>query len=73
VLPDKQSEDAIMQTQSEIVEEDGKDLGGGGAYLLPECSSPSGTRSKRDDCHYKFNAVNEKMARMALASPKDNA
>jgi hypothetical protein len=61
-----------MQTQSEIVEDDGKDCAVG-TYLLPECSSPSGTRSKRDDCHYKFNAVNEKMARMALASPKDNA
>jgi hypothetical protein len=71
VLPDKQSEDAIMQTQSEIVEDDGK-YWAVGTYILPECSSPSGARSKRNDCHHKFDAVNEKVARMALASPKDN-
>jgi hypothetical protein len=32
--------------------------------LFPE--SPSGTRSKRDDYHYKFDAVNERIARMTL-------
>jgi hypothetical protein len=71
MLPDKQSGNAIMQMQWEIVEDGGKDWAVG-TYMLPECSSPSGTRSKRDDCHYKSDAINEKVAQITLVSPKDN-
>jgi hypothetical protein len=57
-----------LETQWEIVEDDGKDWAVG-SYLL-RMLFPLGMRSKHDDCHYMFNAVSEKMVGMAMTSQK---